>query len=132
LAEVLEISVDVIGSQTFQGLSLSVEIVKEVLDVPHSVLARRKSQSPFLALVSEEISEPRIIAPGRRSLFVGQAAEPLQKAGCNRTEALSRPARSHGPTLSHPSRCPISRDGLKFCSFEAMFSGPSLDLLGNA
>jgi hypothetical protein len=79
LAEVLEISVDVIGSEAFGGISLLVQIGEEGLDVPLSVLARFQGPSLFLALGLEEIFEPCIIAAGRRSLIVFQAAKPFQK-----------------------------------------------------
>jgi len=129
LAEVLEIDVDMIGSATVEGISVLVQIGEEGLDVPLLVLARRKGPSPFLALALEEIFEPRIIAAKRRSLIVFQAAKPFQKAAGDGTEVRLRPARSSGPARCYSSSCPSSRDGLELCNFEAMFSGPSLDLL---
>jgi hypothetical protein len=131
LAKVLEISVDVIGSEAFEGISLLVQISEEGLDVPLSALACCQGQTSFLALGLEEIFKPSIIAAGRRSWIVCQAAKPFQKTACNGTEVLLRPARSAGPPLCHSSRCPRSGDGLELCKLEVMFSWRSLDLLGD-
>ena len=100
LPEVLEISVDVIWSEAFEGISLLVQIGEELLDVPLSVLARCQGRSLFLALGLEEIFEPRVIAAGWRSWIVCQASKLFQKAAGNGTEILLRPARSSGSLLS--------------------------------
>jgi len=131
LAEALEISINVIGSEAFEGRSLLVQVGEEVLDVPPSILARFRGQSPLLRLGLEEIFEPRMIATGRGRRIVCQTAKPFQKAAGNGTEVLLGPARSGGPSLSHSSRCPRSGDGLELCGFEAMFSGILLDLPGD-
>ncbi|PYU02408.1 MAG: hypothetical protein DMG38_00400, partial [Acidobacteria bacterium] len=65
----------------------------------------------------ESTVRKRLLEAGFEEEFVG-------------TEILLRPARSSGSPLCHSSRSPRSGDGLDLCSFEAMFSGPLLDLLG--
>jgi hypothetical protein len=132
LAEVLEISVDVISSEAFKGKSPLVQIEEEMPDVPVPVLPRCQRQPAFLALDLEEILEPRMIAARWRGWIVCQAAEPLQKAASNGAEVLLRPVRSGGPCLRYAARCPASGDSLKVSSLEAMLSGPALDLLGDA
>jgi hypothetical protein len=109
---VVEISVDVSGGEAFERIPLLVQIEEETPDVPVSALARSQRQPPSLALYLEEIFEPRIIAAGRRTLLVSQAAKPFQKAASNGVKLFLRPARSGSPSLCHAPRCPGSGDGL--------------------
>src|SRR5215831_18131453 len=125
LAEALEISVDVIGSEALEGMSLLVKISEEALDVPLSVLPR--CHSPFLPLALKEIFEPLIVVSGRRNWIMCRAAKPFQKAAGNGTEVLLRPARSIRPSLCHSSNCPRSGDSLELCSIEAILPGILLD-----
>jgi hypothetical protein len=132
LGEVIEISVEVIGGEAFERVPLLVQIEEEPSDVPVSVLARCQRQPTSLALFLDEIFKPRIIAAGRRTRIVSQAAKPIQKAASNGAELLLRPVRRGGPSLCHASRCPRSGDGLEVGSIKAMLSRPPLDLPGNA
>jgi hypothetical protein len=132
LAEVLNISVDVIGGEAFEGISLLVQIREELPDVPASVLARCQRQPTSLTLYLYEVFNPRLIGAWGRIRIVSQAAQPIQEVASNGAELLLGPARSGGPSLCHASRCPRSSDGLEVCITEAMVSRPVLDLTGDA
>src|SRR3974377_458303 len=99
LAEVLEISVDVIGREALERKSPLVQIEEEMPDVPVSVLARCQRQPALLALDLGEIFQPCIMAARRRGWIVCQAPQPFQKAASNGAEVLLWPARRGGPAL---------------------------------
>src|SRR3974377_474653 len=88
LAEVLEISVDVIGREALERKSPLVQIEEEMPDVPVSVLARCQRQPRVAALDLEEIFQPCIIAARRRGWIVCPAGPPVPKAATKGAEGL--------------------------------------------
>jgi len=104
LAEVREISVDMIGGEAFERIALLSQIEEELPDVPVVVVSRRQCQPTFSALYLKKIFDQRVIGTWRRIWIVGQAAKPIQKVTSNRVELLLGPARSSGSSLCH-ARC---------------------------
>jgi hypothetical protein len=132
LAEVREVSVDIIGGEAFERIALLSQIEEELPDVPVLFVTRRQCQPTFLALYLKKIFNQRVIRTCRRIWIVGQTAQPVQKAAINRVELLLGPVRSGGSSLCHALHCPRSGDGLQVGSIEAMISRPPLDLPGDA
>src|SRR5437773_8100211 len=132
LPEVLEISIDVIWREGFEGVSLLVQKGEEALNVPLPALARCQGQSPLLAFSLEEIFEPRIMAARRRLWIVRQPAKLLQEVTSNSIKLFLWPAGVGSPSLSYASRGPGSRNSFEIGGMETMLARPSLNLAGNA